>query len=301
MTNFVRQFSQELQRPAPAPERLALAIAGMAHPDLEMDASLRLLDNMAAQMALALDDVPPGRRRAEHFMHVFTHDLGFCGNRENYYEPANSFLNLVLHERTGLPIMLSLVCLVIAQRIDADVVGVGFPGHFMARYTDAQGSWLLDPFNDEVVECADAESYLSRVFQHPRPEAVPLRSTARLPAEAHAPVSPAALAQRILNNLRNVYLSRSDYRMAACVADYLLVLAPHDAALWQERGLLHFYSEQWDKAIFDLKRYFFFKGQLMLALSHEHNAKMATATLEQQEQQLLEIFYQIEETRRRIN
>jgi hypothetical protein len=89
--------------------------------------------------------------------------------------------------------------------------------------------------------------------------------------------------------------------MAAYVADYLLVLAPHDAALWQERGLLHFYSEQWDRAIFDLKRYFFLKGWLMLALGQENDADTAMATLEQQEQQLLEIFHQIEETRRRIN
>jgi regulator of sirC expression with transglutaminase-like and TPR domain len=289
--NFVRAFSQELQRPAPRPERLALAIAGMAYPDLEMEPSLRLLDWMAAQMALALEGLPAGRGRAEHFLRFFTHDLGFRGNHENYYDPANSFLNLVLRERTGLPIMLSLVCLAIARRIDIDVVGVGFPGHFMARYSDAQGSWLLDPFHDEVVDCAEADSYLSRVFQ---------RAVA-LPAGAHAPVSPPALARRILNNLRNVYLGRGDYRMAAGVGDYLLVLAPGDAVLWQERGLLHFYSEQWDEAIFDLKRYFFLTGQLMLALGHEHNAGMATATLERQEQQLLEIFQQIEETRQRIN
>jgi regulator of sirC expression with transglutaminase-like and TPR domain len=132
MINFVREFSQELQRPAPRPERLALAIAGMAYPDLEMDSSLRLLDRMAAQMAQALDGIAPGRRRAERFLRVFTQDLGFCGNRENYYDPANSFLNLVLHERTGLPIMLSLICIVIARRIGVDIVGVGFPGHVMA-------------------------------------------------------------------------------------------------------------------------------------------------------------------------
>jgi hypothetical protein len=50
MTNWVAFFAAELNRTQPAPERLALAIAGLAYPTLDLSASLRRLDDLAAQM-----------------------------------------------------------------------------------------------------------------------------------------------------------------------------------------------------------------------------------------------------------
>jgi regulator of sirC expression with transglutaminase-like and TPR domain len=289
--NFVHQFTQELLRPNVAPERLALAIAGMAYPQLDVEACLQEIDAMAVTMARSLRDAPPGRAGAARFLDVLNRELGFIGNRENYYDPANSFLNVVLRQRMGLPIMLSLLCIAIGRRLDLDIEGVGFPGHFMARYQDAEGAWLLDPFNGEVVECADVDTYLARIIQRP----------VVLSAEAHAAVSASALAHRILNNLRNVYLSRGDYVMAARVIDYLLVLMPNSAELWQERGLLYYYSQDWDRAAHDLKRYFFLSGQLMVALGHESSEALNSTSQDEQYLQMLTIFRQIEETRQRMN
>jgi regulator of sirC expression with transglutaminase-like and TPR domain len=286
--DFVRHFRQELLRPTPRPEHLALAIAGIAEPALDMEHYLRQLDELAHVVRVALGEGAPGRARAEHFLQIITQDLGFVGNRDNYYDPANSFLPAVLRERTGLPIMLSLVCMAIGRRIGLVIDGVGFPGHFMARYRDEAGAWLLDPFNGEVVECSDADLYLSQIFQ--RPVAVP--------AQMHEAVSAPALAHRILNNLRNVYLNRGDYVHAAQVLDYLLELAPAQAEFWQERGLMHFHNEQWELATYDLKRYFYLQGRLMLALGQEDQTEIE---LDAQEQQLLTVFRQIQELRRRLN
>jgi regulator of sirC expression with transglutaminase-like and TPR domain len=233
--DFINLFTRELKRDSPAPELLALAIAGLAHPALDIASYLGQLDKLAERMARTLFAVPAGRPRAEHFLHVLNHELGFVGNRDNYYEPANSFLNEVLDRRTGLPIMLSLLCLAIGRRIDLDITGVGYPGHFMARYADDQGAWLLDPFHGEVLEVEAAAAYLTQIFQRP----------VTLMPDAHMAVSTAALTQRILNNLRNVYLSRGDYALAARVVDYLLILTPSHDNLWQERGMLHYYCEQW--------------------------------------------------------
>jgi regulator of sirC expression with transglutaminase-like and TPR domain len=288
MMDFVRHFRQELQRPTPRPERLALAIAGIAEPALEMEHYLHQLDELARYVQGALGERAAGRARAEQFLQIITQELGFVGNRDNYYDPVNSFLPIVLRERTGLPIMLSLVCMAIGHRIGLEIDGIGFPGHFMARYRDEAGSWLLDPFNGEVVECDEADLYLSQIFQ--RPVAVP--------AQMHQAVSAPALAHRILNNLRNVYLSRGDYVHTAQVLDYLLELAPDQADLWQERGLMHFYTEQWELATYDLKRYFYLQGRLMLALGQDDQTEIQ---LDAQEQQLLAVFRQIEERRRRLN
>jgi regulator of sirC expression with transglutaminase-like and TPR domain len=291
MINFVHQFAQSLRDPDTAPERLALAIAGMAFPTLDMAVDLQEIDRLAAVMRQRLADMAPGRVRAVRFLDVLNRELGFIGNREEYYDPANSFLNVVLRQRMGLPIMLSLLCVAIGRRIDLDIVGVGFPGHFMARYQDEVGAWLLDPFNGEVVDYPDADGYLSRIFQRP----------VTLPADVYEAISAPALAHRILNNLRNVYLSRGDYVMAARVMEYLLVLAPLRADFWHERGLLYYYSQEWEKAAFDLKRYFFLTGQLLVALGHAPAGEPDHTTEDEQQHETIKIFRQIEETRQRIN
>jgi regulator of sirC expression with transglutaminase-like and TPR domain len=160
----------------------------------------------------------------------------------------------------------------------------------MARYQDETGAWLLDPFHGTLVECADADRYLAQLFGR----------TVALSAEMCAAVSTRALVQRILNNLRNVFLSRGDYGMAAAVLDFLLVLLPLEASLWQERGLLHYYAQQWEYAARDLKRFFYLRGALLMALGHAEVGEQPTASAAH-DQQTLAIFRQIEETRQRIN
>jgi regulator of sirC expression with transglutaminase-like and TPR domain len=231
------------------------------------------------------------KERARLFLELFNGELGFRGNREHYYAADNSFLNCVLERRVGLPIMLSLLCMVLGQRMGLDIVGIGFPGHFMARYRDALGTWLLDPFNGQVLDADQATAYLAGI----------LGQSITLSPDAYEAVSPVALAHRILLNLRNVYLGNRDHLSAVRVADYLLVLTPENPALWQERGLLHYYTENWEAAAHDLRRYFFLAGCLWLALGHQPNGDAVAASLDPQTQQLIGLYRQIEETRRRIN
>ncbi|MFN8493229.1 MAG: transglutaminase-like domain-containing protein [Caldilineaceae bacterium] len=289
--DFVKQFTQELNKPNPKPERLALAIAGLAFPTLEPQKYLDQLDEMAELVQRTLFAVPSGKERARHFLQFINQQFGFVGNREHYYDPNNSFLNVVMERRTGLPIMLSLLCMAIGQRIHVDIAGIGFPGHFMVRYQDAAGAWLLDPFHGQVLDSSEATAYLTRLFGQP----------IQLTPDAYTAVSAAALAQRILNNLRSVYLSQKAFGMAARVMDYLLVFAPSTATVWRERGLLHHYNEDWDAAAHDLRRYFFLIGQPIPTLEAKVQGKDGSAPLNEQDRQLYEVLQKIEEVRHQIN
>src|SRR5678815_2214789 len=46
-----------------------------------------------------------------HMHHYLFDELGFVGNTENYYSATNSYLPAVLKSKQGLPITLSLICL----------------------------------------------------------------------------------------------------------------------------------------------------------------------------------------------
>ena len=257
-------FGRELEKPDPNPERLALYIAGIGHPDLDVQSSLHLLDDIAARVGEKLFSFSPGRPRAEHFLSVLNSDLHFDGNHNDYYQASNSFLNEVLERRLGLPITLSLVCMAVGRRLGLKVDGVGLPGHFMARYEDEAGTWFLDPFNGKVMARADIPEHLSRIFRQPIP----------MPAEAFNTVSADLLAFRILNNLRHIYLEDQNFTEAVDVLDYMLVLAPNEENLWQERGQLNFYLGNMEEGARDLRRYFFLRG--LLLLSPALSTRMAT-------------------------
>ena len=77
--------------------------------------------------------------------------LGFRGNRENYYDPRNSFLNQVIDRRTGIPITMTVVYIEVARRIGFPVKGVGMPFHFIAKHEAESGDIFIDPFNEGKV------------------------------------------------------------------------------------------------------------------------------------------------------
>ena len=104
-------------------DRTALAMAAVlrARP---VDGALDELDRLAADCpATTFDEL----RR-----HLFE-DLGFGGDAERYDDPRNSFLDVVLQRRRGLPILLATVMMEVGRRVGIGVVGVGMPLHFLVR------------------------------------------------------------------------------------------------------------------------------------------------------------------------
>ena len=134
---------------------------------------------------------------------------GFCGNSEDYYSPLNSYVPMVLQNKRGLPITLSLVYKAVAERVGLKVIGVNAPLHFMAGVVlDEDGGkvMLVDPFfSGRVLSKAEAFERIEQVSGR----AVP-RVDEMLPAASHR-----QWIARILQNLMNVFEhheQRDDHR-----------------------------------------------------------------------------------------
>lgn len=287
-TRLADEFARELR--APIPERLALAVARLAYPTLDPQPYLEQLDGMARIVAARVAQTPSGATRATAFVDAIRTDLGFHGDLIRYYDVENSYLNLVLERRQGLPIMLSLVGMALARRINLRVEGIGFPGHFMTRYEDAAGHWYLDLFHGAVLTADAVEEYLGSV----------LAQAIQLDAESYTPVSSQALALRILNNLRVAYLGREDAAMAAQVIELMAVLTPDATQLWWELGVLRYRIGDLEGAARALRRYFHLQGHVALTLPAAAGpaAQPDPATGEAGAWQLLQ---EIEAARRRLN
>lgn len=283
------RFVAALQQEDTSPEQMALLIARIGYPTLRESECVAQLDALAAELAPSLVDVPHGEARARAFLEGVIQTLGFAGNHERYYESDNSYLNKVLERRKGLPILLCVVLMALGSRLGLHVDGMGFPGHFMARYQDSAGTWFLDPFHGEVVAPSAVEAYLGRIFNRP----------IRLGNEAFVPVTTAALAQRILNNLRNVYRGTGDLALSGVVLDYMLAVTPGSVHLWRERGVIAYRGGELEAARRALRRYFYLTGRTQLLLPAR--VETETMTVMASEQPLVQMLVEIDDAISRLN
>ena len=225
----LREFAELIGRPDGRIDlaRAALAIARWDYPALDVDAYLDRLDGLARGVdGVRRSTDPLGRlHRLREYLFV---EQGFAGNREDYYDPRNSFLNDVLDRRQGIPITLSLLLIEVGKRLGLAVEGIGLPGHFIAgaRFGDSQ--ILLDPFNAGALLTPEAcEELVGRV----------LGRKVALKFEHYAPVSSRQFLARMLVNLKGVYWQREAWDRVVGVIDRLLVLDPKAAEEWRDRGV----------------------------------------------------------------
>src|SRR4051794_7261585 len=107
---------------------LALALAAEFR---VVDAGFALdrLDALGVDLATAVAQTDGGpHAEARACAEVLAGVHGFTGDAENYDDPDNSMLDVVLERRRGLPIVLSVVYVEAARRADVPLVGVGLPG-----------------------------------------------------------------------------------------------------------------------------------------------------------------------------
>ena len=136
---------------------------------------------------------------------LFTGSEAFIGNRAEYYDPDNSLLPRVLDRHAGIPISLSVIMMEVGRRLGVPIVGIGMPGHFLVGLAPAHGDipeTFADPFHEGRIMDADQ---CQELFH----QVVGVHQT--FLAGFLAPVHPMAIVERMLNNLKAIYQSRSEH------------------------------------------------------------------------------------------
>ncbi len=128
-------------------EQGAFLIARYAYPSLDVPTYTRLLDEMAQEVQDRIGPRASGEETVKTLNRYLFTEQGFKGNTKNYYEVENSYLNRVIDRRTGIPISLSVVYLLIGRRLRLPVHGIGMPGHFLVKYESDRYKIFVDCFN----------------------------------------------------------------------------------------------------------------------------------------------------------
>jgi regulator of sirC expression with transglutaminase-like and TPR domain len=125
----------------------ALLIALEDFPQLDMEGPLAELNDLAARVKRrSSPGEPPVFKVGQLHAEMFDTD-GYEGDRTNYNDPRNAYLNEVVARRKGLPISLSMIFLHVAERIGLNAAGVGLPGHFIVKVQFELNELYVDPFN----------------------------------------------------------------------------------------------------------------------------------------------------------
>lgn len=137
---FIRSFHYEL-------ETGALLLARIVSPRLDVGACCSALDDIATRCRELIVEPSTSREKCRIVNRVLFHEWGFHANVEHYDDPLNSFLDQVLARRTGIPVSLSIVYVLVAGRLGLDLEPIGLPGHFMVGCFNDELPFFIDPFD----------------------------------------------------------------------------------------------------------------------------------------------------------
>ncbi|MBC08836.1 MAG: hypothetical protein CMQ39_01545 [Gammaproteobacteria bacterium] len=169
---------------------------------------------------------------AKAMISFFYKETGFAGNRSNYYDPANSYLNKVIDNRVGIPISLAILQMSIGAELDIPVEGIGFPGHFLVRYKEDGGS-LIDPFFGRELSTHDCKTLLQQI------------SGGRLELDnTHLRVATKReILVRLIDNLKSIFWRKKEWKQCQRCIENQIMLSPKKsqfelqlAAIFEMRG-----------------------------------------------------------------
>jgi regulator of sirC expression with transglutaminase-like and TPR domain len=199
------RFASLVTSPAIPLDEALFVLADALRPPVNVADGLARLDALAA----AVPEPTIAALRG-----VLFDTLAFRGNRNDYYDPENSYLDAVLDRRLGLPITLSALTVEVGRRLGLSVHGVGMPGHFLVGVSEGEPRFL-DVFDGgRELDAAECEALYHRIGGAP----------GSFDPRFLLPVGPADILARVLVNLRGIAQERSDIGLLQRVLELRVML-----------------------------------------------------------------------------
>lgn len=196
-------------------EKGLFLIAQFDNPLLDLDHYLKILNSWAISLNTNLqrikikDDPTSIINEVNHFLFM---ELGFRGNKENYYDPDNSYIDKVIEKRLGNPISLSMIFLLLTKRIGLPFNGVNMPAHFLIQYLDSFEPIYIDPFNQgELITRSMCQERIKTLKLNWQEEYL------------SSPTNKQIIC-RMIQNLVNIYHNEGDIELKEYLEGYLRVL-----------------------------------------------------------------------------
>lgn len=223
----------------------------LAYPDLDVSAKLNELDSMGEELKQSIKKLLPLRptQLIEKINNYLFKDKGFKSNIQDYYNPMNSYLNIVLQHKSGIPITLSIIYMRIAHALNFKLYPVNFPAHFLVKHIleDDNGEIIIDPFNSgRIMDDYALKELLDQSY--PR-QNVPL--TRAFVEKA----TPTQVLIRMLNNVKGSYYDAQDIDKAEIANEMIIALDQYNPDAIRDKGMILLKREKLTEALEMLNLY----------------------------------------------
>jgi regulator of sirC expression with transglutaminase-like and TPR domain len=208
----------------------------LAYPSLNVSEFLLSIDALGEDIARALKKGGNNPPRPTQIIEKINDHLfnvqKFKPNTEDYYNPLNSYLNIVIERKRGIPITLCILYTRVARSVNFKMYPVNFPGHFLIKHIleDNSGEIIVDPFNGGRI--MDDYSLKALIDQAYPQQNIPL---------THALLEKATAAQvviRMLNNLKGSYYEAQDMDRYNIANEMVLAIDPYNPDAIRDKGIV---------------------------------------------------------------
>ena len=215
----------------------------LEYPELDISKYIEKINEIGNSLKLKISNIKNSTYLISVLNEHFFDSYGFNGNNEDYYDPGNNFLNVVLDKMTGIPITLSIIYSQVAKKIGLDLKIVGFPGHVVVKY---EKEMILDPFfRGRLLTIEDLEEILYRNFGE---------DVEFIPEYLNEATTDQVLI-RLLRNLKNAYTQSYAYDKAIRCTNMILGIQPESAEEIRDKGILEERLLHYDEALPLLNKY----------------------------------------------
>ncbi len=205
----------------------------IAFPELDVRNEISKIDQIGLKIRKTLENFSQSRptQIIERINDQLYRKEKFRPNRDDYYNPSNSFLNVVIRRKIGIPITLSILYMRVADSLDFKLVPVSFPSHFLIKYIlEGESEIIIDPYNEGRI----MDDYsLKQLLDQTAP-----RLSVALTRDFVARASVTKVMIRMLNNLKTSYFECQDIDKAELVNEMILHIHSNDQYGLRDKGMI---------------------------------------------------------------
>jgi regulator of sirC expression with transglutaminase-like and TPR domain len=216
----------------------------VAYDHLIIQDELLKIDEIGKKIIKSMKNLSESRptKLIEKINHELYKIENFKGNRDDYYNPSNSLLNIVVKRKTGNPLTLSILYIQLAHSLNFTLYPVNFPSHFMVKHVldDEENEIIIDPFNEGRI----MDDYsLKELLDHFYPK-MNIALTRKLVDRASNP----DVITRMLNNLKTSFFECQDLDNAELVNEMILDINSEDQHSLRDKGMVFLHKKNYKQA-----------------------------------------------------
>jgi regulator of sirC expression with transglutaminase-like and TPR domain len=206
----------------------------VAYPDLDISLTVKKIDTMGEELKQSIKKLMPLRptQIIEKINNFLFKEKEFKANVQDYYNPVNSYLNVVLQHKYGIPITLSILYMRIGYLLNFKLYPVNFPAHFLVKHIleNDNSEIIIDPFNGgRIMDDYAMKALLDQFYPH---QNIPL---------TRAFVEKATATQvmiRMLNNLKASYYEAQDLDKTEIANEMILSIDRRNPDAMRDKGMI---------------------------------------------------------------